>query len=108
MNSDYRNLDESNRKFREQINRKKGITEVDEMREIAERCIRTTMIGSLSKFEDVFGDWWGEFKDESEPLTEQEEKMLQAFEVCRKSILDLGNAEIRRLGLKFSNYKGNQ
>jgi len=92
--SDYRHLNESNKKFRQQINKKRGINDIAQ---IAERCLKTTMIGSLSKFEDFFGDLWGEFKDEDIPLTPEEEKMLRKFEECRKSVLDLGNAEIRRL-----------
>lgn len=57
--------------------------------------IRSSFIYPIAQLEEIFGDLWGEFKDEKEDLTPQEEQMLERFLKWRKSVLDYGNREIR-------------
>lgn len=61
--------------------------------------IRTTMIGSLSKMENNFGNLWGHFKDGE--LTEQEEMFADLWDRTRNEILNQGNKEIRNLKEDF-------
>ena len=61
----------------------------------AEKRIKTTMIGSLSKMENAFGNLWGHFSDG--PLTEQEEHYADLWDFARNQILNQGNQQIRHL-----------
>lgn len=54
--------------------------------------ILTATIGSLSKFEKYFGFLWGQ---DSDVLSEREEKMLDIWERVRHEILNFGNNQIR-------------
>lgn len=57
--------------------------------------IKSSFIYPIAQLEEIFGDLWGEFKDENEPLTPEEQKMFDLFVQWRKSVLDYGNREIR-------------
>lgn len=69
-----------------------------------EKRIQTTMIGALSKMENNFGYLWGHFKDETEELTEAEEKFADLWDFTRNQILNQGNTQIRNLKNDFLNY----
>lgn len=62
----------------------------------AEQLVRTTMIGSISKIEKVFGPFWGFGKDPEE-RTEKQDKIYSLFMELREQILDLGNEQIRKI-----------
>lgn len=57
--------------------------------------VKSSFIYPIAQLEEIFGDLWGEFKDEKEPLTPEEQKMFDLFCRWRKSVLDYGNREIR-------------
>lgn len=69
-----------------------------------EKRIQTTMIGALSKMENNFGYLWGHFKDETEELTEAEEKFADLWDFTRNQILNQGNTQIRNLKNDFLKY----
>ena len=55
---------------------------------------QTTMIGSLSKFEEEFGYFWGNDKDYSEK-TKQEKELFDKWQNVRTAILNNGNNQSR-------------
>lgn len=57
---------------------------------------QTTMIGSLFEFEKGFGYLWGQNKDESEPLTDEEIKFGELWDNIRNKILNNGNNQLRK------------
>lgn len=64
-----------------------------ELADLIKKHITTTMIGSLSRFEDYFGRFWGH-QQENE-LTENQKKIRKLWEEARNEILDLGNDKIK-------------
>ena len=56
--------------------------------------IKTTMIGAISKFEEVFGSLWGHGLDESE-LTEDQYLCRERWNYVRTEILNNGNNQSR-------------
>lgn len=58
--------------------------------------LRTTMIGSISAVEEVFGFLWGHGRPEA-GLTEREREMDVLREELRTRILNLGNGQLRSL-----------
>lgn len=58
--------------------------------------IKTTMIGSLSKFEEFFGFLWGHGKKEHE-LTEEERRFRGIWDLARTEVLNNGNNQIRAI-----------
>lgn len=65
--------------------------------------IRTTMIGSLDRFERFFGELWGHGKDEHD-LSSEEIKNRQLWEVVRTEILNNGNNQIRAAMSEIDEY----
>lgn len=55
---------------------------------------KTTMIGALSKFEDMFGDLWGHGKDDYE-LNRQQAELKKRWDIVRTEILNNGNNQLR-------------
>ena len=76
----------------------------DELLRRAKKKIQTTMIGSLSDVENLFGFLWG-FGDNNTEPSEEQEHMKEIFEEVRAKILDRGNTQIRDLELEFVNYE---
>ena len=64
---------------------------------LASKRLRTTMIGCLSKFENVFGYLWGHYKSNNEPLTDQEIYFDNLWQDVRNNILNHGNKQLRIL-----------
>lgn len=64
---------------------------------LAIKRLRTTMIGSLSKFENVFGYLWGQHKMNENDLTDQEIYFDNKWQDVRNNILNHGNQQIRAL-----------
>lgn len=60
--------------------------------DIVSKKFKTTMIGSLAKFEENFGFLWGHGKKE---LTEQEAEFRKVWETVRTEILNNGNNQLR-------------
>lgn len=55
---------------------------------------KTTMVGSLVKIEEIFGDLWGHNKPYNE-LDEFEKEMRERWELVRTEILNKGNQQLR-------------
>lgn len=55
---------------------------------------RTTMIGSLAHFEEIFGMLWGHGK-RNEDLTEEELEWKEKWMLARTEILNNGNDQLR-------------
>lgn len=55
---------------------------------------RTTMIGSLARFEEMFGHLWGHGLYEDE-LTEDQLRYRQTWELVRTEVLNNGNNQLR-------------
>ena len=67
----------------------------------AETAVRTVMIGSLERIENIFGPLWGHEKEDAD-LTEEDEIMYEKYSALRESILDYGNEQICKLrGVKW-------
>ncbi len=64
--------------------------------------IQTTMIGSLSDIESLFGFLWNFGGTE---LSEEQKQMKEIYEEARAKILDRGNTQIRELESEFINYE---
>lgn len=64
----------------------------DKLRTSVQKRIKTTMIGSISSLEKIFGNLWGH---ESEFRTQEQEEFYQIFVELRTEILDNGNLQIR-------------
>jgi hypothetical protein len=64
---------------------------------IAAKRLETTMIGALSRFENVFGYLWGQHKPHNEDLTDQEMHFDNMWQDVRNNILNHGNKQIRSL-----------
>ncbi len=65
--------------------------------------IRTSFIGALSAFEQNFGELWGHRLPDSE-LTEEQLRWKEIWEMCRTSILNNGNHQIRAVENEMSQY----
>jgi hypothetical protein len=65
--------------------------------QLASKRLETTMIGALSKFENVFGYLWGQHKSHDEPLTDKEMHFDNMWQDVRNNILNHGNQQIRAL-----------
>ena len=64
----------------------------DRLKAAVQKRIKTTMIGSISSIEKIFGDLWGH---ECEFRTAEQEELYQVFVELRTEILDNGNLQIR-------------
>lgn len=67
-------------------------------REVVKK-ITTTMIGSISDIEEIFGFLW-DGQDSKEKV-----KMRQLFEKLREKVLDRGNNQIRSIKKTLENYE---
>jgi len=70
--------------------------------QMATKRLETTMIGALSKFENVFGYLWGQHKYHDEQLTDKELHFDNMWQDVRNNILNHGNQQIRALGNDIS------
>ena len=59
-----------------------------------ETKFRTTMIGALARFEELFGYLWGHGKQEFE-LTDEELEQREKWHLARTEILNNGNNQAR-------------
>lgn len=75
--------------FTKQVNVK------EELKELTTTRIRTSFIYPISQLEEIFGDLWGEKKDENAEFTPQEQEWYNKFSEWRKRVLDFGNNQIR-------------
>jgi hypothetical protein len=69
---------------------------------IVSQKIRTSFIGALSAFEDVFGFLWG--FNQSEKLTKEQEEMRQLWEKARHAVLNNGNTQLRAAQNEIANH----
>lgn len=74
-----------------------------------ERKFKTTMIGALARFEEIFGYLWGHGKDK---LTQTELEFKKMWDKARTEILDNGNNQLRtaldeinHYSVEFQKYK---
>lgn len=73
------------------------------LKEHATTKLKTTMIGSLSKFESNFGFLWGHGKPVDE-LTEQELDFKEKWDATRNEVLNQGNNCLRSLMTEIDGY----
>lgn len=64
---------------------------------IATKRLETTMIGALSRFENVFGYLWGHHKNHNDPLTDSEIYFDNLWQDVRNNVLNHGNQQIRAM-----------
>ena len=64
---------------------------------------KTTMIGALAKFEELFGDSWGHGKSE-DALTEPERLNREKWQTVRTEILNQGNSQLRAAMSEIEEY----
>jgi hypothetical protein len=82
------------------------MADLDRLRFHVEKRLQTTMIGSLSKFEDTFGFLWGHNVENEEDLTTDQIEFADIWETTRNQILNQGNAQIRNIKEDFYKYGG--
>jgi len=58
-----------------------------------EKKFKTTMIGALARFEELFGELWG--NGQTSPLTDEQEAFLEKWQIVRTEILNNGNNQLR-------------
>lgn len=64
---------------------------------------KTTMIGSLSVFEDLFGYLWGHGKDPKD-LTKTELEFKRSWDIARTDVLNNGNNQMRAVLQEVDGY----
>lgn len=69
--------------------------------DIVAKKFKTTMIGSLAKFEENFGFLWGHGKNE---LTEQEAEFRKIWDNTRTEVLNNGNNQLRAAQDEIANH----
>lgn len=79
---------------------------IERLRAHAIKRIETTMIGSLSKFENNFGFLWGHDIEDESLLSPEQIEFLDLWERTRNQILNNGNQQIRDLKDDFYRYGG--
>lgn len=57
---------------------------------------RTSFIFAIAEFERIFGYLW-RHDDEDDNFTEEEQKFFDLYQEFRKSVLDMGNKQIRQM-----------
>lgn len=62
----------------------------------------TTMIGALARFEETFGDLWGQDEDR---LTSEQRRNRVLWDQVRKAILDNGNYQIKSFNEDLERYE---
>ena len=67
------------------------------LEELVRKSIMTTMIHAICEWENTFGHLCNIDEEDETKLTEAEKKYDELFEVWRKSVLDRGNEQGRRL-----------
>ena len=68
-----------------------------------ETKFKTTMIGALSKFEELFGHLWGHGLTEDQ-LTEEQLRFREAWQLARTEILNNGNNQLRAAQNEIEQY----
>ena len=74
------------------------------LRHIVNTSIKTTMIGSISVFESVFGGLWGMNLPEGVELNEKQRQFLDMWEEARTRVLDLGNNAMKIASKTVNSY----
>lgn len=62
---------------------------------LAEKRIRTTMVGAVAALEETMGHLWAD--EEERELTAAESELFNLYEIVRSKIFDIGNAQIRNI-----------
>lgn len=87
----------------EKFKKKYEIDSKNRLFKITSTKIRTAFIGALSAFEQNFGHLWGHRLQDSE-LTDEQLEYKEIWELCRTSILNNGNHQIRAVENEMSQY----
>lgn len=90
------------RKLVEQRKSKEVNTAREEFLAFAYKCMQTTYVGALSRFEGAFGEFWGHSGGE---LTEDQKEIARIWQEARRAILDLGNEQYRKLERALNEYE---
>ena len=75
----------------------------EQLKRAIDTKINTTMIGSLSRFEKLFGYLWGDRRPVSE-LNQEEAEFREDWELVRSQILDNGNDQKRAAFQEIDQY----
>jgi len=65
--------------------------------------MRTTFIGALASFEEIFGFMWGHGESEDD-LSEQQLMMRQLWDEARTQILNKSNNQLRAVRTELNNH----
>lgn len=93
-------------KIRHEVEKEDNFIESDMIRDklntVLSTKVRTTFIGALATFEEIFGWFWGhnELK-----LTEEQKAWRKLWDKARKGILDKGNDQIKLVKNELENYE---
>lgn len=101
-----RNLKESARLrkvFQTNIKEKYFVRSGERLNKSIEKKFRTTFIGAISIFEEVFGHKWGHNLPE-EKITPEQLKNRKLWEQVRTNILNNGNNQLRAAQSEISEY----
>lgn len=75
----------------------------NKLRALIEKKFKTTFIGALSQFEEVFGYLWGHHAQNSE-LSDNQLKFKKLYERVRNNVLNNGNTQLRALLNELDQY----
>lgn len=105
MNNDYQMEDASNFNKREATHNKNRYQDDSKLRlkKIITTKLKTSFIGSISSFEQAFGEIWGRGLVDAD-LTEKERYWRNLWNSCRNEILNNGNNQIRSCENEISQY----
>jgi len=88
---------------RENFSEQKTEDSKNRLRRVMERKLKTSFIGAISKFENVFGRLWGHGKEYGQ-LTDSERRFRALWEQVRTEILNNGNNQIRAVQQELDLY----
>jgi hypothetical protein len=93
MDSGFQSSVNNRRELDEQYKQKYKKSSKERLKKIAEKKIKTTMIGALDSIEKHLGFLW-----------ENDEKLRGEYEIVRQEILDRGHNQIRNLVTELEQY----
>ena len=104
MDQNFNSLRALKKKMVEDNKEKYDQVSSERLSKIIETKLKTSFIGALSCFEEIFGFLWGHESKEGE-LTEEQQFMKDLWEQARTSILNNGNNQIRACKNEMEQYQ---
>jgi len=103
MSEDYGELKRIVKMTRDANDKKYEAHSKSMLKKHVETKFKTTMIGALSKFEELFGSLWGHGLQDNE-LGPEEIKWREAWQLARTEILNNGNNQLRAAQNEIDQY----